>query len=318
MAFVYSDSLVGSRQGIRLLVLLPCQRRESPIECRLETVDLSANPNFEALSYVWGDPSTRVDITVNKQVLNVTASLGTALRHLRHGTDPRALWVDAVCIDQTNLDERNHQVKRMRYIYQHSSHTVVWLGEGDEETDAAMALLRKIDQQDDPYPFRYISQDLARDDLLAAKPGFDKIARRPWWTRMWTFQEFFVARSIKVLCGDAAVRWKAFDVLLPWIGALNMSHGQVLPQSLSQFTEIRNARNVWHSRIRDSGTLLLSTLLKMTGDRGAGEPRDHVFAVLGLVAEGAHEVQIDYKAPVARVYHDATVAAFQETGEDIL
>ncbi|KAF6823268.1 hypothetical protein CPLU01_11483 [Colletotrichum plurivorum] len=124
--------------------------------------------------------------------------------------------------------------------------------------------------------------------------------------------------DINVLCGDAAVRWKAFDVLLPWIGALNMSHGQVLPQSLSQFTEIRNARNVWHSRLRDSGTLLLSPLLNMTGDRGTGEPRDHVFALLGLVVEGTHEVQIDYKAPVARVYHDATVAAFQETGEDIL
>ncbi|KAF6805934.1 HET domain-containing protein [Colletotrichum sojae] len=244
----------------RILILLPCQHRESPIECRLRTVDLSANPESEALSYAWGDPLTRMGIIVNKQLPNVTA------------------WGQLFdTLDMTLTPE----------LYGSMPHTVVWLGEGDEETDAAMSLLSKI-------------------------------AKGPWWTRMWTFQDSSwpgpsISSAAKRLCAG-----KIFDVLLPRIGALNMSHGQVLPQSLFQFTEIRNARNVWHSRIRDSGTLLLSTLLNMTGDRGAGEPRDHVFALPGLVVEGIHELQIGYKAPVARVYHDATVAAFQETGEDIL
>lgn len=318
MSFVYSNSLVGSQWGIRLLILLPCEHREAPIECRLETVDLSANTKFEALSYVWGDPSIRVDIIVNKHVLNVTANLGTALRHLRHKKYPRALWVDAVCIDQTSLEERNHQVKRMRHIYQHASYTLVWLGEGDEETDMAMCLLRKIDQQDDPHPFKYISQELAREDLLAAKPGLEKIADRPWWTRMWTFQEFIVARSINVLCGEMDVSWKPFDMLLPWAGALNRMHGEVIPQSFSVCVGVRNFRNVWHSKIRDSGTLHLSSLLNVSSARGAGEPRDHVFALLGLVLEGTRKVEVDYKAPLTNVYHDATVAAFEEAGEDVL
>lgn len=319
MSFVYSDSLVGSECGIRLLILLPCEERGAPIECRLETVDLSANTKFEALSYVWGDPSIRVDIFVNNHVLNVTANLGTALRHLRHKKNPRALWVDAVCIDQTSLEERNHQVRRMRHIYQHASHTIVWLGEGDEETDMAMSMLRKIDQQEDPHPFKYISQELAREDLLAAKPGLEKIAARPWWTRMWTFQEFIVARSINVLCGEMCVSWKPFDMLLPWAGALNMSHRtEVIPQSFSVCVGVRNFRNVWHSRIRDSGTFHLSSLLNVSSDRGAGEPRDHVFALLGLVLEGTRKVEVDYKSPLTSVYHDATVAAFEEAGEDVL
>jgi hypothetical protein len=109
------DSL--SRQ-IRLLQLLPFQNiwgapppwyELAHIQYKLIYANLDAFPEYEDLSYTWGSSGSDVKIEVDGQVISVRANLAYALAALRDSV-PRVLWVDALCIDQQNIEERNHQV----------------------------------------------------------------------------------------------------------------------------------------------------------------------------------------------------------------
>ncbi|KAF2432949.1 hypothetical protein EJ08DRAFT_552229, partial [Tothia fuscella] len=115
---------------IRLAHLLPAQSWEEDISCNLHTVSLDdTNPIYEALSYVWGDPKRTLPVLLNGHTFEVTTSLESALRRLRHPTSTRTIWVDALCINQKNDAERTEQVKLMRYIYSQTQEVLIWLGE---------------------------------------------------------------------------------------------------------------------------------------------------------------------------------------------
>ncbi|KAG6359739.1 hypothetical protein INS49_010791 [Diaporthe citri] len=139
----FEAQLDSSQQEIRVLVLHPGNFHD-PINCTLGTVSLKSCPHFNALSYVWGDSRLRGDIVLNGVPITVTRNLETALRHLRshpkHHVDTTAtpLWVDAVCINQEDFDERNEQVRMMRDIYSLADRVVIWLGEGNADSDWAM------------------------------------------------------------------------------------------------------------------------------------------------------------------------------------
>ncbi|KAF2995165.1 hypothetical protein E8E14_001903 [Neopestalotiopsis sp. 37M] len=116
MAVKY-QSLDPSLRQIRLLTLLPASDIvEDTVSAILQTVSLNDEPAFEALSYVWGDGRDTVEINVDGKTANVTRNLGTALRRLR-GSTPRVLWVDALCINQSDIDEKNNQVPLMSELY---------------------------------------------------------------------------------------------------------------------------------------------------------------------------------------------------------
>jgi hypothetical protein len=89
---------------------------------------LKGDIKYEALSYCWGDPELQGFILLNGNAASVTVNLTRALENIRldHGT--RVLWVDALCINQEDTTERNHQVKQMGAIYQKAERVVVWLG----------------------------------------------------------------------------------------------------------------------------------------------------------------------------------------------
>ncbi|KAM7210242.1 Heterokaryon incompatibility protein (HET) domain containing protein, partial [Rhypophila decipiens] len=122
--------LVPTRHEIRLLYLTPGDGDE-PIHCTLEVKALNDCPEFEALSYVWGDPFAPRPITVEDATLDVTLNLYSALRRLRPkpGTTRLPLWVDAVCINQRSVKEKNHQVPMMARIYRQCKDVIAWQGE---------------------------------------------------------------------------------------------------------------------------------------------------------------------------------------------
>ena len=99
---------------------------------------LRDRPGYEALSYTWGDPLDTRTVMLKDQPFQVTKNLEAALRNLRHrlihGTksNDRVLWIDAICINQTDIQERNVQVRRMLDIYKSATRVVIWLGEGDQ------------------------------------------------------------------------------------------------------------------------------------------------------------------------------------------
>jgi hypothetical protein len=134
------QELNGEGDLIRLLELLPRTWSKSPdfIACRLVIKWLSEDPKYEALSYTWGTlardipifvvPSPLPHDLVVSEALLVTASLYAALRKLRREQVSRFLWVDQMCIDQSNNTERGEQVLLMDKIYEQSTQTIIWLG----------------------------------------------------------------------------------------------------------------------------------------------------------------------------------------------
>lgn len=113
------------------LVLLQKGDWNDAINCKLEVVALGTRPEFEALSYVWGRPSDVRPILLNGQLVKVGANLELGLRRLRSTTETRALWADAICVNQRNVQERNEQVALMRDIYFQCKRVLIWLGEAN-------------------------------------------------------------------------------------------------------------------------------------------------------------------------------------------
>ena len=146
MSSIYSP-LSNLSTSIRVLEVLPgCA--SDPVECRLYEVGLSHvavnPPKYEALLYHWGAPSPRHAITVNTQSFEVGPSLIAALRCLRKEDEARTLWVDAICINQEDIEELATQVDAMEIVYQLAERTLVWLGEEDESAIITIKILEAL------------------------------------------------------------------------------------------------------------------------------------------------------------------------------
>ncbi|KAF8857795.1 HET-domain-containing protein, partial [Acephala macrosclerotiorum] len=123
----YALSLEDDSRGIRIALLQPGQW-EDPIYCELTKTSLESPLQFEALSYVWAQERGTKSIVLNGLTHTVTTNLFMALRRLRKHREVRSIWIDALCIDQNNIEERNHQVTLMGNIYWTCTKTIAWLG----------------------------------------------------------------------------------------------------------------------------------------------------------------------------------------------
>lgn len=137
-------SLQGDGRAFRLLILEPSTDRLAPVRCKL-TRGFFDNCclKYTALSYVWGDQQETTPIHVNGVETQITLNLEAALRHIRQPSCPAVLWVDALCINQEDQAEKNHQVEMMREIYSGAELVIAWLGVAGEDSDLAMELLGK-------------------------------------------------------------------------------------------------------------------------------------------------------------------------------
>ncbi|RYC60279.1 hypothetical protein CHU98_g5932 [Xylaria longipes] len=128
-------------------------RKEKPTEAAPDTVDPPAHDLancagiYEALSYVWtprGSPIEATPIQVDDKTIYIGSNLRVALYNLRYLDKPRTLWIDALCIDQSSVVERNQQVAFMRDIYRSASRTVIWLGDSIKPTAVAFRALEEL------------------------------------------------------------------------------------------------------------------------------------------------------------------------------
>lgn len=206
----YSPLTTGSR-SIRLIRLLPGSD-EADIYCKIFHFDLKESRhifNYEALSYVWGDASERKRIYItegdsSRSYLDVTVNLYSALCHLRdHGLE-RFMWIDAICVNQEDLEERSSQVGLMASIYASATRVVVWLGEytTDDRFDSSFMVLRKMARlrqlrkaegvtwkktQDRMSNIKGIfSHELLKQfQALPENTNFLTLLRNPWFIRVW-------------------------------------------------------------------------------------------------------------------------------------
>jgi hypothetical protein len=119
-----------ARREIRLLVLHPGEDILDlfSYSCSLIYVSMDEDPEYEALSYVWGSEANKQKILIDGRQLSVTANLAEALNHLYDSDSVRKLWVDAICINQRDIRERSHQVQNMTEIYARARNVMVWIG----------------------------------------------------------------------------------------------------------------------------------------------------------------------------------------------
>jgi hypothetical protein len=125
---MYSE-LDASRKEMRLLHVHPGAWNDN-IDCHLATVSLDDKPKFYAISYVWGDPTITLPITIDGEPLEITQNLRNGLQRLRRTDEALVIYADAACINQTDLDERSEQVQLMGEIYHSAVEVFIWLGYG--------------------------------------------------------------------------------------------------------------------------------------------------------------------------------------------
>jgi hypothetical protein len=337
------DTLDRSQRQIRLLRLFPRSRRALtgvvyPV-CTIETVSLDKDPTYAALSYVWGSLDRSLPIYLNSRRFFVTKNLGQALSYLERENESLFLWIDAVCINQSDDEEKSWQVQQMHAIYQQADHVVAWLGPDNADSDRAMDTLCDIGQTLLASHEQSVPNTAAvrvwKDCFLRLNPALASILdgtpremeplfplevlfKQPYWRRVWIVQEFALARMIHLVWGTRALPLpilkaiceanKIWTLAFVQIGDSAPVSSEIWQSMMFNRTEaffmtLKNEISSNHQRP------LLSDLLhrvRSTGmDMSATDPRDHIFALLGLVGDaGELEIRPDYSKPVAKVYVD--------------
>src|SRR5262249_32717490 len=129
------------RKEIRLLLLRPSLSKSTPIELSLHHIFLSDSPFYFALSYAWGDRENLETVLLDGHPFPVTLNLFAFFKKFRHRTEVRPIWVDAICINQLDCQERSSQVNIMALIYNKATATLLWLGDEADDSDLAMVFL---------------------------------------------------------------------------------------------------------------------------------------------------------------------------------
>jgi hypothetical protein len=271
------ESLNAPNQ-IRLLRLTG-GRLEDPLHGILVTASLDQRLEFEAVSYVWAGEDgndTRGHILFvgdSWDILPITDNCAAALRRLRFLNRERTLWIDAVCIDQSNNFERSHQVSLMKSIYSNSRRCLVYLGEHTEDSPKAMQLINTG-----------VPSDLLPDEHSALTTLF----LRKYFFRTWIFQELVLSSNVLVFCGDSTADWSKF-YSTDWDSC---SPEVPVPAWIQNFELARYKQALDFPRC-----------IFETADLVSSDDRDKIFAIMGLFdGLDADGLVPDYELSVEQVY----------------
>lgn len=288
---------------------------DTPISASLQVTalslgsSLSATPllEWDAVSYAWEGQDASECILVDGRPLRVTKNVLNVIRDLRHPERKRSLWIDAVCINQTDMQEKSHQIQQMRQIYQGANAVIIWLRpEGDEDRAqpvlVAIRWLNKIMLQG-VNPQFYCAKSLVdcftqENPHVPWKAPFHRIIHRSWFRRIWVVQEAVLARNLIIQLGSVRIPWDSFSsATLKFLSPLNAdlaltesaegcyvlcrkesySHETLL--GLSMINLIDELRAWIHN---SDAPIAPSELVHMCKDLLASVPSDKIFAVTGL------------------------------------
>lgn len=316
---------------IRLLVLNPGSP-EDRIECFLEHY-LARNPKpYRALSYVWGVGGKSAIIRVDGCAFEVTENLRNFLVRFRSESDPRVLWIDAVCINQSEILERNAQVRLMKQVYEEADSVVIWLGETVEGTwDAFQAIAYfcrsfglSSSEPEKPLasiPLQWMEARFVKveNDYHHAWAGIQDLFNRPWWTRVWVYQEATApARNGRlVLCGSHTIDFAkvlAFNAFLKDLSGRYerfAGYGLLTRESAVNMDVYSRLRQDYYKHGK-SNFLRLSDLLPTLRGSGATNPRDKLYSLIPISLDGADLLDVDYSHTVEEVYTDAAISFMQK------
>ncbi|KAI1341021.1 heterokaryon incompatibility protein-domain-containing protein [Xylariaceae sp. FL0016] len=315
--------------SLRLLLIHPGPPG-SPLATELVPTTLDeADGSYDATSYTWGSPADPRRIRCHDVEMWVQANAFHMLQDLRRPDAPRRVWIDAVCIDQSSLEERAAQVSIMHHIYRRAGSVWVWLGRPDASSGVAMRYaaglatgkyLREFSDcqygnnqwrwAEKSYFFDMISRDDEADGLAPAIVDF---LNRPWYSRIWVQQEAALCRRTKVQCGDDVLDWDNVFALAwimeprtttTWPGALQ----ERLESTLKKLQAVRLIQEVRHVLFHDMygpstwSSNSFQQLVFYAVQYDSTDPRDKIYAMQNLADDSENWFQVDYRIPWQILY----------------
>jgi hypothetical protein len=319
----YDDKPLVGERDIRLLEISRGRRGE-PIVCSLSVVDLDSAPSHLALSYTWGASEKTHTVTCDGKDLKITANLHAALERYRQPDENMVIWADAICIDQSDNQERSHQVQLMRSIYAGAPGTFVYLGEPGAIVAPVKQLwlsLKKAEERLDRDQTLPLSELENYDLPPAGSHSWTALAELfslPWFFRVWVVQEFAVSREIFWCYGDGLFPpFVLLDICRTLVhhqllGALVAPQGEFAHRPGLEFLTRRFTRVQWLADLRESikhkAPRHLEQVLCQTsrGTNGATEPHDQIYALLGLASDtDGPDIYPDYTQTPRETYLQA-------------
>jgi len=368
---IYRYRPLPSPAAIRLLELKNGPAKE-PLHCALKAFDPTEAPPYHALSYTWGSPLgsfsqkvsrpriKRLSIFCDDRRLLVTPNLHDALRHLRteetasRAADAKYFWIDAVCVNQKDILERNSQVARMSSTFLGAQSVIAWLGPEDQFTTDGIALIEKISSIPET-----LWQSVSYTDFFDIKwhekvgipmvtytdwLGFLALIDRSWFHRAWVVQEMALAESVTLVCGSQRLDWTKLDKTLGFISSRKWYHHlttekvrhiaavQRYPGVYTGFLQSRTSYNLAATTLASTRRFnklrrtqkapsFLKNLIYMHRHTEATDPRDKVYAFLGLsdMETASQRMRVrpivaDYALPVQEVYSNAATNLLLSSG----
>lgn len=317
-----------SKECIRLLRFVDQPPSSEHDHFVLETYDIATAPRFVALSYTWGYHRPTFDIIVDGSLLSIRKNLWVALKALRtffrndvvvpdeshrreeegvtlprnllQGNGYPLMWIDAICINQSDNLEKNHQVNMMGRIFTTAGCVISWLGEEDDNSQCVMKAFR--------------ASMNTRHCSVEVEQAMRRFVRRPYWYRMWIIQEFILAQNVVILCGHEGAWWK--DLAHFWHdtklvhgaeGVRELSFGlstqSPSPTGLAAIIFARRSRgdNVF-PRI---GPLSVHKLMTTFSYGKCSDNRDRIYALLALIEPqaGVGPLSVDYTISAETLYY---------------
>jgi hypothetical protein len=265
---------------------------------------------------------------------SVTRNVFAALKYLRLGSTTRIVWIDAICIDQFNIQERNSQVQQMKFIYSNARRTLIWLGETGENSELAVASIIDIARYgffdatgssaglailrqrhlDLPRMLKFQEEDYAR--LTAIK----YLLSRAWFHRMWVVQELSVSTQAVLVCGSSCIDWNLLsNAVAVLIHCTELAESAMIwGDAFFRMAPMDLCRRRFTRKLRGSSATI-NGLMHDFRDFKATDPRDKVYSLLGL-AKDVHDpdevrgealleardalASIDYSKSTATVYKE--------------
>lgn len=250
--FHYKDLSAGK---IRLLKTIG--GHSFRVQYEVEHFDRKDAPPYVALSYTWGQGTATERILLDNHYYKVRPNLWQALYEMGRFGEWRYLWVDAICINQANTHERNHQVESMDGTYRNATTVVVWLGPTCE-----------VDRREDWNWREHLAE----------------LANRSYWSRMWIVQELVLAQHVQILCGRHRISWAEFTAALKSGGSSTTQQRTVNESAAKKFLDVKARPESRH----------LASLLRVYCHSGCEDRRDRVFALLSLLPSVERDYLLRY------------------------
>jgi len=287
---------------------------------------LDEYPPFDAISYTWDGQSRTSRAVIDGCCLPVTKNALQVLDDLTPVFGRRMIWIDSICINQEDMQEKRAQVRRMCDIYRRATRVIVWLS---ADVDVGPTLPEFVTREADK--ISDLIQTLERFTLRLLSPptlpsrALERLLAHHYWSRAWVIQELTVARQVLIRTNYGWIRWGALSDFAAWFfpkdlairnrGLLNLLTkdmmfykirlSRAVHRGLEQVTVIESLRQQILNR--DDAPSLLSLLVRFAKTR-ALDPRDKVFSLLGLametneVSESPSNILVDYTTSPQELY----------------